>query len=100
MEPIAEERLGVLSRRWTLHLLVMLAQEPLRFTQILRSVGGVSRRVVSERLRELVDVGLVERSVDPGPPITSTYKLSQTGERLRPTWTQLYEWSLEADQAS
>jgi DNA-binding HxlR family transcriptional regulator len=62
-----------LSRRWTLEILELLIQKPCRFSEIRHAIPGLSERVMWERLRELTDVGLITRQVDPGPPIKSTY---------------------------
>jgi DNA-binding HxlR family transcriptional regulator len=62
-----------LSRRWTLEILELLLQRPCRFSEIRHAIPGLSERVMWERLRELTDVGLITRQVDPGPPIKSTY---------------------------
>lgn len=65
--------LRILSRRWTLDILELLLEKPCRFSEIRRSIPGLSERVMWERLRELTDAGLITRDVDPGPPIKSTY---------------------------
>jgi DNA-binding HxlR family transcriptional regulator len=49
--------------------------------------------MLTERLREFVEAGLVERTVDPGPPITSTYRLTDSGERFRHIWTDLRDFA-------
>jgi DNA-binding HxlR family transcriptional regulator len=49
--------------------------------------------VLADHLRELQDAGLVDRQVDPGPPITSTYALTADGEALRPILTALGSWA-------
>jgi DNA-binding HxlR family transcriptional regulator len=49
-----------------------------------------------ERLRELEADGLVERIVDPGPPITTTYRLTPSGTTLQPALEVLRQWASEA----
>ena len=74
--------LEVLESRWALRLLTALAPGPARFFELEEAVPGVSRRMMAERLRELEADGLVSRTVDPGPPITSTYALTTEGDEL------------------
>lgn len=74
--------LGVLEGRWALRLLTALVPGPARFTELEAAVPGVSRRMLAERLRDLESSGLVGRHVDPGPPITSTYALTEEGDEL------------------
>jgi DNA-binding HxlR family transcriptional regulator len=54
---------------------------------------------MTERLRDLQDAGLVQRTVDPGPPITSSYRLTAEGELLRPALVALSRWAHGWDQA-
>ncbi len=89
----------MLARRWAPQLLVLLLDGPARFTELASGVPGLSRRMMTERLRELQDAGIVERIVDPGPPITSTYRLSPEGERLRPALVELCAWAEHWDRA-
>jgi DNA-binding HxlR family transcriptional regulator len=53
----------------------------------------LSNRVLSERLTELQELGLVEREVDPGPPITATYRLTDRGKELGPAMDALRVWA-------
>jgi DNA-binding HxlR family transcriptional regulator len=84
----------ILGRRWTLSLLgVMLeAGRPMRYTELARSVPGLSRRMLTERLTELEDAGLVVRQVGTGRPVAVTYALSDYGASLRATFRELRTW--------
>jgi DNA-binding HxlR family transcriptional regulator len=79
----------MLFKRWTARILILLSQRPVRFNALARAVPG-SRRIVIERLRVLQHAGLVERRVDPGPPITSMYSITTRGEQLVPHLEHLW----------
>lgn len=81
----------LIGKRWTLPILAALMQGPARFSEVGRAVPGISERVMSERLQELCEAGLVERLVDPGPPLGTRYRLTPGGECLRPALEQLLE---------
>jgi DNA-binding HxlR family transcriptional regulator len=83
----------VLAKRWTLQILFLLLQRPARFNELERAVPGLTNRVMADRLRELQDAGLVDRQVEPGPPITSIYTLTADGEALRPILEPLRPWA-------
>ena len=83
----------LLAKRWTPQLLVALLDGPARYSELARTVEGVSKPVLTERLRELAEAGLVAREVDVGPPITSTYHLTADGETLRPALQELWDWA-------
>jgi DNA-binding HxlR family transcriptional regulator len=89
------ERLGFLDRRWAYQVLMVLTQRPRRFSELDRVIPGMSRRTMIERLRDLEGAGLVQRVVDSGPPIATTYRLTAAGERLRPTLEALCRWAAE-----
>jgi len=83
----------VLAKRWTPQILFLLLQRPARFSELERAVPGLTNRVMADRLRELQDAGLVDRQVEPGPPITSIYTLTADGEALRPILEGLRPWA-------
>jgi DNA-binding HxlR family transcriptional regulator len=85
----------LLCKRWTAQILLVLSQRPSRFNELARAVPA-ARRMVVERLRELQDTGLVERRVDPGPPIASTYSITTRGQQLIPDLAAL--WALAERQ--
>jgi DNA-binding HxlR family transcriptional regulator len=85
--------LETLEGRWALRLLTALSAGPARFSELESAVPGVSRRMMSERLRELESAGLVRRTVDAGPPITSTYELTSDGKGLGVILDQLRPWA-------
>jgi DNA-binding HxlR family transcriptional regulator len=74
----------LVGKRWTLPILAALMHGPARFSELARSVPGLSERVMSERLQELCEAGLVARVVEEGPPLSTWYRLTPRGEHLRP----------------
>jgi DNA-binding HxlR family transcriptional regulator len=71
---------AVLGRRWSPHVLYLLGQRPARFTELQRAIPGISANSLNERLRDLVDEGLVLRRAFPGPPLTSSYETTPAGQ--------------------
>lgn len=88
-----EEVFGLLGKRWTGLLIDLLLQRPARFNELHAALPVLSKRVLSERLSELQSIGVVEREVDPGPPITATYRLSERGKALGPAMDALRVWA-------
>jgi DNA-binding HxlR family transcriptional regulator len=78
--PIATS-LGVIGRKWCLLIIRDIAmRKEHRFTEFLRSVQGITRRVLSIRLRELEAEGLIERTVDKRQkPAKITWDLTEKG---------------------
>ena len=81
----------LVGKRWTLAILATLMHGPARFSEVAKAVPGLSERVMSERLQELCEAGVVERQVSAGPPLSTSYRLTALGERLRPGVESLLE---------
>lgn len=58
-----------LGKRWNGMLLSTLADGPAGFAELTRALPGISESVLSDRLGELVRLGLVSRTVRQGPPV-------------------------------
>jgi DNA-binding HxlR family transcriptional regulator len=84
---------GVLGKRWTGLVIGVLLERPARFAEIARAIPGITESMLSARLAELKEAGLVTREVLEGPPIASLYRLTPSGEALRPALLALGEWA-------
>lgn len=83
----------LIGKRWTGAILSALTESPLRFGELAKSVPGLSDRLLSRRLRELEEEGLVEREVEDGSPVRVTYSLTEAGAELRPAIAELKTWA-------
>ncbi|MFF1871252.1 winged helix-turn-helix transcriptional regulator [Kitasatospora herbaricolor] len=84
----------LLGKRWT-GLVVSVLDEhgPSYFSELRRAIPGISERMLSDRLTELADAGLVLRQVDEGPPLRVSYRLTDSGAALRPALGELARWA-------
>jgi DNA-binding HxlR family transcriptional regulator len=57
-----------------------------------RAIPGISDSVLSDRLSELSEAGLVVRSVKAGPPVSVSYTLTEAGLALLPALEQISRW--------
>jgi len=76
-------------------LLGTLSGGPAGFRSLARAVEGISDSVLSDRLGELTDAGLVTRTVGEGPPLSVTYALTDAGRALLPALAQISRWAEE-----
>src|SRR5215207_2513862 len=83
----------LLGKRWTGVLLGTLRGGPVGFRVLARAVPGISDSVLSDRLSELTDAGLVARTVEAGPPVSVTYTLTPAGRALLPALEQIRRWA-------
>lgn len=83
----------LLGKRWTGVLLGTLSGGPTGFRALARAVAGISDSVLSDRLAELTEAGLVTRTVADGPPLSVTYALTDSGRALLPALAQISRWA-------
>ncbi|MFE9575261.1 winged helix-turn-helix transcriptional regulator [Nocardia sp. NPDC006044] len=88
----AAHALDLVGERWALLVVRELLLGPKRFRDLRQGMPGLSGNVLSQRLRELEDVGVVRRATL-GPPVGSqVYELTDWGRDLEPVLTQLGKW--------
>lgn len=83
----------LVGKRWSGAIIWALSDGPLRFAELKRSVPGLSDRLLSQRLRELEEAGVMTREVEDGPQVKVTYSLTEMGRGLRPAILALREWA-------
>jgi DNA-binding HxlR family transcriptional regulator len=71
----------LLAGKWTFHVLRLLAEDEYGFNEMSRALG-VTPKVLTTRLRELVCRGFVAREVHPTSPPTTTYRLTERGSEF------------------
>ncbi|MFI9647650.1 winged helix-turn-helix transcriptional regulator [Streptomyces sp. NPDC052040] len=81
----------VLGQKWNGVILHTLATRPARFGELSTAVGGISTKMLADRLRGLLDAGLVTH--DRLPPGPATYTLTPDGQALLPALEQIRSWS-------
>ncbi|MCA9846378.1 MAG: helix-turn-helix transcriptional regulator [Dehalococcoidia bacterium] len=85
-----QSTLELLGRRWTAAIMRALFVGPLRFNEAGRLIPGISHRLLTERLGELQEGGLVERRDD---GTTSVYLLTEQGRDLRRIFEAVEAWN-------
>ncbi|MEU9861770.1 helix-turn-helix domain-containing protein [Streptomyces sp. NPDC047971] len=82
--------------RWTTPILWTLnARGRQRFVQLERAIGGITPKVLTQRLRQLERDGLVVRTYHPEVPPRVEYEISELGRSLAPLFAHLAEWAAD-----
>lgn len=84
---------GLLGKRWNGLIVAVLAPAPAGFADLRRRIGPVSDSVLSDRLTELAEAGIVERSVTGTRPPGVRYGLTPAGQALVPILEQVADWA-------
>ena len=84
--------LGRMGDKWTIIAITMLVQQPRRFNELKRMIGGISQQMLTRTLRSLEGDGLVSRKVHPSIPPQVEYSLTPFGLSLKPILLMMEEW--------
>jgi DNA-binding HxlR family transcriptional regulator/putative sterol carrier protein len=84
--------LDVAGDRWTLLIVRELAPGPRRFTDLVDGLPGISRKLLTERLRTLERDGIVARQELPPPAARQVYELTDDGRDLAHAMAPLIAW--------
>lgn len=76
--------MSFLGGAWTPNIIWYLSGGPRRFSELKHDLSGVSAKMLTQRLRRLVDIGVVERQERPTSPPTVEYSLTDIGSELKP----------------
>ena len=81
--------------KWSILVVMNLAEGPRRFNEIKRDVEGISQRMLTLTLRSLERDGLVTRTVFPTVPPRVDYELTELGHSLRRPVSMLGQWAMD-----
>lgn len=81
--------------KWSVLAVFLLAERPMRFNDLRRSIEGISQRMLTLTLRRLERDGLVSRTVEPTTPPRGTYALTDLGRTLITAVQALVSWADE-----
>jgi DNA-binding HxlR family transcriptional regulator len=79
--------------KWTVLVLGLLGNGPVRFNRLRRAVDGLSQKVLAQTLRRLERDGLVTRTAFPTVPVTVEYALTPLGRTLAAAVEPLRVWA-------
>jgi DNA-binding HxlR family transcriptional regulator len=91
--PRYQAAVEIIAQRWTALIIKVLMPGPRRFSELADELEVVSDRVLSERLKELEQAGILTRRVIPDPPIRVEYTLTEKGQALGPIVDAIETWS-------
>lgn len=87
-----EFTLQILGGKWKTVIMCYLKIGPLRYAELRKLIPNLSDKVLSQRLRELTEAGLVERSKSEDGDRSEVYALSDRAQSLGLILSELYDW--------
>jgi len=85
--------LNRVSEKWTTLLLIILAEGPKRFSELQRGVPDISKRMLTQSLRNLERDGLISRTVFPTKPPSVEYAMTELGASFMAPLAYLLDWA-------
>jgi len=91
----SRQLLDTLSSKWVTLIVSALADGPQRYSELSRTIAGVSQKMLTQTLRALERDGLVKRTITPAVPVRVEYALTPLGQSLVPLVGQIKAWAEE-----
>ena len=83
----------LIGRRWTGAIIFVLLKSRCRFAVLAAAIPDITDRMLSDRLRELEEEGIVERTVVPATPVRVEYALTKKGRALASAINAITDWA-------
>lgn len=83
----------LIGRRWTGAIIYVLLRSRCRFAALRESIPDITDRMLSERLHELEQEGIVAREVVPETPVRVEYSLTKKGRALAKAIDAISDWA-------
>ena len=97
-EPCSIEKgMRLIGGKWTGSIIYHLKDEPVRFNDLCRMLGGASKKMIDQRLKELESRGMVKREVMETRPIAVSYQLTEFGRSALDILESMRLWSEKYD---
>ena len=91
--PRYDRAIGILGKKWNCMIIRSMLSAPCRFSDISNYVEGLSDRLLSQRLQELEESGIVQRRVYDSRPVLVEYALTEKGAAFRQVVEAIQDWA-------
>ena len=83
----------LIGRRWTGAIIFVLLRSRRRFAALRGAIPDITDRMLSDRLQELEEEGIIERTVVPDTPVRVEYTLTKKGRALASAINAITDWA-------
>jgi DNA-binding HxlR family transcriptional regulator len=89
----SRQLLDRLTDKWVTLILSALADGEQRYSELSRTIAGVSQKMLTQTLRNLERDGILIRSITPAVPVRVSYRLTPLGRSLLPIVQSIKDWA-------
>lgn len=86
--------LDVFNDKWKLLIIWYLLSGEKRFKELHEHISDISQKTLTVKLKELQEKNIIDREVFAQVPPKVVYSLSSVGEKLKPTFMEMYKWGV------
>jgi DNA-binding HxlR family transcriptional regulator len=90
---LSQQVLKLIADQWTPLVIYALKEDTMRFSQLLKRIDGISKKMLTQTLRAMERNGLIQRVVYPVVPPAVEYSLTPLGQTLREPMEALRIWA-------
>lgn len=90
-----DDTMDILSGKWKVPIIARLCYKPMRYSELLRDINGISGKMLSSELKELEVNGLINREVSKTKPVAVSYEISDYGISLKNLTDSIADWGLK-----
>ena len=93
-----QDTIYIISSKWKIRIIKSICMGHIRFTEIEKSLSGITKRTLSKELKELEINQLVTRKTYPDQPSKAEYKLASYARTMIPLINEMVRWGTEHRQ--
>ncbi|MCY0979308.1 helix-turn-helix domain-containing protein [Chryseobacterium wangxinyae] len=86
------DTMEILNGKWKMSIIACLCYKPMRYSELLKEVKGISGKMLSRELKDLEINELIERHVLNTAPVAVEYKITDYGKSLKQLTNTIADW--------
>jgi DNA-binding HxlR family transcriptional regulator len=88
------DTMEILNGKWKMSIIACLCYQPMRYSELLKEVKGISGKMLSRELKDLEMNELIERNVLNTAPVAVEYRITDYGKSLKQLTNTIADWGL------
>ncbi|MEN4762192.1 helix-turn-helix domain-containing protein [Chryseobacterium sp. C39-AII1] len=89
-----DDTMELLSGKWKISIIARLCYQPMRYSELLKNLNGISGKMLSRELQELEINGVIDRTVASTKPLAVSYSVTEYGMSLKTLTDTIADWGL------
>lgn len=86
------DTMEILNGKWKMSIIACLCYQPMRYSELLKEVRGISGKMLSRELKDLEINELIERNVLNTAPVAVEYRITEYGKTLKQLTSTIADW--------